>query len=88
MKYHAITAHRGVVAQIHTFFGSVLGRGEWLASRPGCFTPEDTALGVLARMQSGPKIRCKRSGEEINPLTGRGGGGVEEPNPSAVYPVA
>jgi hypothetical protein len=31
----------GVDAQLHVFLTSALDRGDWLASRPGRFTPED-----------------------------------------------
>lgn len=34
----------GVVeVEVHSFLNSVPGGGEWLASRPGCFTPRERA---------------------------------------------
>jgi hypothetical protein len=36
----------GVDVQIHVFLTSALARGEWLASRPSCFIPEEKASGT------------------------------------------
>jgi len=37
---HAIETYGGVKAYLHSFLTSSLNLGEWLASRPGQFTPE------------------------------------------------
>jgi hypothetical protein len=39
-------AYGGVDVQIHIFLTSVLVGGEWTASRPGRFTPEERAPGT------------------------------------------
>jgi hypothetical protein len=39
-------AYRGVDVQTHVFFTSALAVGEWSASRPGHFTPEEWATGT------------------------------------------
>jgi hypothetical protein len=39
-------AYGGVDVQIHIFLTSALVRGEWSASRPGRFTPEERAPGT------------------------------------------
>jgi hypothetical protein len=36
----------GVDVEIHIFLTSALDEGEWSASRPGRFTPEERALGT------------------------------------------
>jgi hypothetical protein len=38
--------HRGVDVEIHVFLTSVLVGGEWLASRPSCFTSGEGAPGT------------------------------------------
>jgi hypothetical protein len=39
-------AYSGVHVKIHIFLTSVLTGGEWSASCPGCFTPEEEAPGI------------------------------------------
>jgi hypothetical protein len=39
-------AYEGVDVQTHVSLTSVLVGGEWSASRPGRFTPKETAPGV------------------------------------------
>jgi hypothetical protein len=39
-------AYGGIDVQIHIFLTSALVGGEWSASRPGHFTPEETAPGT------------------------------------------
>jgi hypothetical protein len=39
-------AYVGVDRYIHIFLTLALARGEWSASRPGRFTPEETAPGT------------------------------------------
>jgi hypothetical protein len=46
MKHYAIKAYDGVVVQIHILLTSALVEGEWLASRPGLFTPGERAQGT------------------------------------------
>jgi hypothetical protein len=36
----------GMEVYIHVFLTSALAGGEWLASRPGHFTPGETAPGI------------------------------------------
>jgi len=45
---------------------SVLGRGEWSASCPGCFTTKrrDPPLSKLNRRMDGPQSKCGQVGEE------------------------
>jgi hypothetical protein len=42
----AFLTERGVEVEIHTFLTSALDGGEWLASRPGRFTPRERAPGA------------------------------------------
>jgi hypothetical protein len=39
-------AYWGVEVQLHLFFGLGTNGGEWLASRPGRFTPKERAPGA------------------------------------------
>jgi hypothetical protein len=39
-------AYRGVDVEIHIFLTLALVGGEWSASRPGSFTPEERAPGT------------------------------------------
>jgi hypothetical protein len=39
-------AYRGVEVQIHSYLTSALDGGEWLASRPGHFTPREKGPGI------------------------------------------
>jgi hypothetical protein len=41
-------AYGGVDVQIHIFLTSALGLGEWSASRPGRFTPGESAHGTYS----------------------------------------
>jgi hypothetical protein len=54
------------------FLTSVLGVGEWSASRPGRFTPGEEPQYPLDRRLGGPQSRSGRCGEEKNllPLPG------------------
>jgi hypothetical protein len=53
----------GVKVYLHTFLTSSLDGGEWSVSRPGRFTPGETATRYsLGRSQS----RYGRNGEEKN----------------------
>jgi hypothetical protein len=38
-KHHSIKTYGEVEVQLYAFFTSALDGGEWLASRPGRFTP-------------------------------------------------
>jgi hypothetical protein len=38
--------HGGVHVYIHIFLASVLVGGEWSATRPSCFIPEQWTLGI------------------------------------------
>jgi len=40
-KHHAMKTHSGVKVQIHAFLTSALAGGEWSASCPDRFTPEE-----------------------------------------------
>jgi hypothetical protein len=42
----SMKAYGGVDVQIHIFLTSALVGGEWSASRPGRFTPRETAPGT------------------------------------------
>jgi hypothetical protein len=58
-------AYGGADVYIHIFFTSVLAGGKWSASRPGRFTPGETAPPYpLDRRLGGPQYRSGRSGEE------------------------
>jgi hypothetical protein len=46
MKQHAMKTYQGVAVEIHVFLTSALVRGEWSASCPGHFTPEERAPGT------------------------------------------
>jgi hypothetical protein len=46
MKHYAVKAYGGVDVYIHIFLTSALAGGEWSASRPGRFTPAETAPGT------------------------------------------
>jgi len=57
----------GVELQLHAFLNFALDGGEWSASRPGRFTPEEKAPGT--RWTAGwvnPQNRSGRGGEEKN----------------------
>jgi hypothetical protein len=43
IKHYAMKAYRGVDVKTHIFLISALAGGEWLASRPGRFTPGERA---------------------------------------------
>jgi hypothetical protein len=45
-KHHAMKTYWGVEIQLHALLISALDGGEWSASRPGCFTPRERALGT------------------------------------------
>jgi hypothetical protein len=45
-SYHAMNTYGGVDVYIHILLTSALVGGEWSASRPGCFTPEQRAPAV------------------------------------------
>jgi hypothetical protein len=45
IKHHTVM-YRGVEIQLHAFLTSKLGGDELSASRPGCFTPGEIALGT------------------------------------------
>jgi hypothetical protein len=51
----------GVDLEIHMFLTSALARGEWSASHPGRFTPEERAPGTLC---IGGWVDSRRRGEE------------------------
>jgi hypothetical protein len=55
-------AYGGVDVYIHIFLASALVGDEWLASRPGRFTPEERAPGT--HWMGGPQNRSGRRGEE------------------------
>jgi hypothetical protein len=39
IKHHTMKARGVVDVKLHRFLTSALGKGEWLTSRPGRFTP-------------------------------------------------
>jgi hypothetical protein len=45
-KHHAMKMYWGVEVKLHAFLTSALNGGEWSASRPGRFTPRETAPGT------------------------------------------
>ena len=55
-----------VEVQLHSFFASVLGAGEWSASRPGRFTPRGKRPSTP--VPNGPQSYSGHYGDE-NPLT-------------------
>jgi hypothetical protein len=46
IKHYAMKAYEGVDVYIHVFLTSALVGGEWLASRPGRFTPGERDPGT------------------------------------------
>jgi hypothetical protein len=72
-------AYGGVDVQIHIFLTSALVGGEWSASRPSCFTPEESApsthlIGGLVIPRAGLNNVRKRKfltlqGLELRPLS-------------------
>jgi hypothetical protein len=64
-KYHAMKTYGGMEIQMHVFLTSTLDGGEWLDSRPGRFTPEETAPDIhLIEGWVGPRTDLNRGGEE------------------------
>jgi hypothetical protein len=45
-KQHAMKTYWGVEVQLHAFLTSATDGDEWLASRPGHFTPRERAPGT------------------------------------------
>jgi hypothetical protein len=58
--------YEGVDVEIHIFFTSALVGGEWSASRPGRFTPEERIPPYPLDRVGGPQSRSGRYREEKN----------------------
>jgi hypothetical protein len=64
-KQHAMKTYGGVEVELHAFLTSALDVGKWVASRPGRFTPGETApLYPLDKRLGGPQSRSGRGSEE------------------------
>jgi len=44
LPVHAMKSYGGNEAQLHSFFTSILDRGEWSESCPSCFTAKENLL--------------------------------------------
>jgi hypothetical protein len=71
-------AYRGVEVQLYAFLTSVLGGGEWSASRPGRFTPKERTpdthwiggwVGPRAVLEVVVKWKIPSPSRKSNPIT-------------------
>lgn len=44
IQHHIMKTHRGMEVKLCLFLILAIGKGEWLASHSGCFTPEERVL--------------------------------------------
>jgi hypothetical protein len=69
VSMHAKKEYEGVKAWLNSFLTPTLDGGKWSASRPGHFTPVESAPPIpFNRRLGGPQKRSGRYGEENNPL--------------------
>jgi hypothetical protein len=76
----AMKAYGGVDIQIHIFLTSALVGGEWSATRPGCFTPGERALGTHC---IGDEVRSRVGLDDMEKFFDSPG--TRTPTPQSLY---